>query len=50
MTIARVDFDDEVWRLASVAVAVLQPVLVIVLLGVFWPELIDGVVGLFVRS
>ena len=35
MTLARVDFDDEVWRLASVAVAVLQPVLVIVLCAMF---------------
>ena len=32
---ARVDFGDEVWRLIAVAVAVLQPVLVIVLCAMF---------------
>lgn len=32
---ARIDFGDEVWRLAAIAVAVLQPVLVIVLCALF---------------
>lgn len=35
MILAKIDFGDEVWRLVSVAVAVLQPVLVIVLCAMF---------------